>query len=86
MPIQIPTQQGEAKLPILNLKTPWREFQKPGQTAATQGEAQVLMYNPRVSPKQFCASAHLGCTHAAGTSQYDLFMLKHPLFLYTTSI
>ena len=25
-------------------------------------------YLPRVGPKQLCASAHLGCTRAAGTS------------------
>ena len=25
---------------------------------------------PRVGPKQLCAIAHLGCTRAAGTSQY----------------
>ena len=51
-----------------------REFQKPCQTAATGGEAELRVYNlkkhnlARVCPKQLCASAHLGCTHKAGTS------------------
>ena len=68
------TEQGEAELRIFNLKTRWSEFQKPFQTAAMQGEAKLRIYNlkqhhlPRVSPKQLCASAHLGCTRAAGTS------------------
>ena len=28
----------------------------------------VSHHFPRVIPKQFCASAHLGCTHEAGAS------------------
>ena len=45
-------EQGEAKLHILDFKTTWSEFH----------------HLPRVSPKQLCALAHLGCTRAAGTS------------------
>ena len=66
--------RGEAKVRILDFKTTWSEFQKPYQTAAMRGEAELRIYNlkkhhlPRVGPKQLCASAHLGCTRAAGTS------------------
>ena len=45
--------QGEAEVRILNFKTTRSEFH----------------HLPRVSPKQLCALAHLGCTRAAGTSQ-----------------
>ena len=44
--------QGKAKVHLLNLKTTWSEFH----------------HLPRVGSKQLCASAHLGCTRAAGTS------------------
>merc|ERR1712223_1587631 len=72
-PSQTAAEQGEAEVRILNFKTTWSEFQKPSQTAATRGEAELRIYNlkkyhfPRVGPKQLCASAHLGCTRAAGT-------------------
>ena len=65
---------GEAEVRILDFKTTWSEFQKPSQTAAVRGEAELHIYNlkkhclPRVGPKQLCALAHLGCTRAAGTS------------------
>ena len=71
---QTATEWGEAKLGILDFKTTWSEFQKPCQTAATRGEAELCIYNfkkhhlPTVGPKQMYASAHLGCTRAAGTS------------------
>ena len=51
-----------------------QSFQKPCQTAAMWGEVELHICNfkkyhlPRVGPKQLCASAHLGCTRAAGTS------------------
>ena len=31
--------EGEAEVRIIDFKTTWSEFQKPSQTAATQGEA-----------------------------------------------
>ena len=45
--------RGKAQVRILNSKTTWSEFH----------------HLPRVGPKQLCASAHLGCTRVAGTSQ-----------------
>ena len=33
--------QGEAELRILNFKTTWSEFQKPGQSSAERGEAKL---------------------------------------------
>ena len=74
--------QGKAEVRILNFETTWSEFQKanqtatkkPCQTTAMRGKAELQINNlkkhrlPRVSPKQLCASAHLGCTRAAGTS------------------
>ena len=75
MSSQTTATRGEAELRILNFKTIWLEFQKPCQTAVLRGEAELRIYNlkkkhhlPRVGPKQLCASAHLGCTRAAGTS------------------
>ena len=71
---QTAPEQGKAEQCIFDLKTTWSEFQKPSQTAAVRGEALLCVYNlkkhhlPRVGPKQLCASAHLGCTRAAGTS------------------
>ena len=71
---QTATEQGKAEQYIFNFKTTWSEFQKPSQTATEQGEAELRVYNlkkhnlARVGPKQLCASAHLGCTRAAGTS------------------
>ena len=44
--------RGAAEVRIFNFKTTWSEFP----------------HLPRVSPKQLCALAHLGCTRAAGTS------------------
>ena len=43
---------SEAEVRILDFKAIWSEFHQ----------------LPRVAPKQLCALAHLGCTHAAGTS------------------
>ena len=69
---------GKAKLHILDFKTTWSEFQKPCQTAAMQGEAELCIYNlkkrhlPRVGTKQLCASAQLGCTRLAGTIYFSL--------------
>ena len=66
--------QGEAEVRILDFKTTWLEFQKESQTAVMRSEAELGLYNlkkhhaPRVSPKQLCAIAHLGCTRKAGTS------------------
>ena len=37
--------QGEAEVCILDFKTTWSEFQKPCQTAATRGEAELRTYN-----------------------------------------
>ena len=36
---------GEAEVRILDLKTTWSEFQKPSQTAAMQGEAELSIFN-----------------------------------------
>ena len=47
------SRRSEAEVRILNSKTTWSEFH-------------LLS---RVSPKQLCALAHLGCTCKAGTSQ-----------------
>ena len=44
--------EAKAEVRILDFKTTWSEFQ----------------HLPRVSPKQLCALAHLGCTRTAGTS------------------
>ena len=41
MASQTATEQGEAKLHILDFKTTWSEFQKPSQTATEQGEAEL---------------------------------------------
>ena len=61
--------RGEAEVRLLNFKTTWSEFQKASQTATQQGNAESEFHHlPRVGPKQLCASAHLGCTRAAGTS------------------
>ena len=71
---QTATERGEAELRILNFKTTWSEFEKPSQINVRRGEAELRIYNlkkhhlPRVGPKQLCASAHLGCTRAGGTS------------------
>ena len=46
--------RGEAEVRILDFKTTWSEFH----------------HLTRVGPKQLCALAHLGCTRAAGTSQF----------------
>ena len=37
--------QGEAEVYILDFKTTCSEFQKPYQTAATRGEAELCTYN-----------------------------------------
>ena len=56
-----------------------------------QGKAKLRIYNlkktssPRVGPKQLCASAHLVCTHAVGTSQYYLHT-KQPVIFTTPHI
>ena len=66
--------RGKAKVRILDFKTIWSEFQKPSQTAAMRGEAELHTYNLkkhhllRVGPKQLCVIAQLGCTPAASTS------------------
>ena len=71
-PSQTATERGKAELRILNFKTTYSKFQKPSSDHATWGEAVHTILKkdhlPRVSPKQLCASAHLGCTRAAGTS------------------
>ena len=46
------SRRGEAEVRILDFKTKWSEFH----------------HLPRVSPKQLCAYAHLGCTRAVSTS------------------
>ena len=51
------SRRGEAEVRILNFKTTWSEFHNLS----------------RSGPKQLCASAHLGCTRAADTSEYLLF-------------
>ena len=43
MTSQAVTEQGEAELRILDFKTTWSEFQKPGQTAAERGKAQAVV-------------------------------------------
>ena len=66
--------QGEAKVCIFDFKTTWSEFKKLSQNAVMRGKAKLRTYNLkklhilRVSPKQLCASAHLGCAREAGTS------------------
>ena len=74
-PSQTASERSEAELRILDFKTTWSEFQMPSQTAPA--EVRILDFKttwsefhhlPRVSPKQLCALAHLGCTRAAGTS------------------
>ena len=37
--------QGEAKVPIIDFKTTWSEFQRPSQTAAEQGNAELRILN-----------------------------------------
>ena len=37
--------RGEAKVRILDFKTTWSEFQKPSQTAAVRGKAELRIYN-----------------------------------------
>ena len=69
-----PSEKGKAEVRVPDFKTTWSEFQKPCQIAARRGKAELWIYNlkkhhlPRVGAKQLCASAHLGCTRAAGTS------------------
>ena len=64
-----PSQTAAAEVSIFDFKTTWSEFHKASQTATKQGEAIFKKYHlPRVGHKQLCASAHLGCTCAAGTS------------------
>ena len=73
MPSQTTTEWGKAQLRILNFTTTWPQFQKPGQSAASEGKVELRIYNlkkrhlPRVGPKQLCAWAHLEFTRAAGT-------------------
>ena len=38
---QTAAERGKAKLHILNFKTTWAEFQRPSQTTAKRGEAEV---------------------------------------------
>ena len=37
--------RGEAEVRILDFETTWSEFQKPCQTAAVRGEAELRIYN-----------------------------------------
>ena len=52
--------RGEAEVRILNFKTTWSEFH----------------HLARVGPKQLCASAHLGSTHAAFLNVSEQFLKK----------
>ena len=64
-------EQGEAELRILYFKTTWSEFQIPSQNTLAKAKPRYVfrVSSPsRVSPKELCALAHLGCTRAAGTS------------------
>ena len=42
--------QGEAELLILDFKTTWSEFQKPYQTAAARGKAELQLCPMNVIP------------------------------------
>ena len=53
-----PCRLSEAEVRILDFKTTWSEFQKPCQTAAMQGEAELGTYNlKKTSPPQSWSQA-----------------------------
>ena len=66
--------RGKAEVRIINFKTTWSEFQRASQIAVRRAKPSYVYtilkkhHLPKVGPKQLCASAHLGRTHAAGTS------------------
>ena len=66
--------QGKDEVRILDFKTTWSEFKKTSRSATERGNSKLLYHTLelhhllRVGPKQLCALAHLGCTHAADTS------------------
>ena len=78
-PSQTATERGEAELCILDFQTTQSECQKPVRPLSCEAKPSYVHtilkkhHLLRVGPKQLCASAHLGCTRAAGTSQYILF-------------
>ena len=52
------SQTATAKVRILDFKTTWSEFQKPYQTAAVQGKAELSIYNlKKISPPQSWSQA-----------------------------
>ena len=45
--------QSKVKVHILDLKTTWAEFQKPSQTAAVQGKAELRMLDFKTTPRMY---------------------------------